>query len=369
MDTLGLSKPLYKIAGAGLLGIVLLFAFDASLFRTNFYRLLLEPDSSTGVFELTLEKERRAQKVHGDNVVVTLGDSRFAYSPRLANAIASRTGLILRHAGIGGTELRSAYYMLRDLDPTRRRYRAAVLGVPNFLDEDDFIDPADDIRALHYVIERLRWTDILDFARSFHQVPLRWQAFRGSILKGIVLQQDVLAFLSHPSSRMKYVHLTRRGYEAWTYDFEETTTSMDGLEVDWYSGKTIFPPRLDEEQRRTVRAEVGKVNAPQTGRMAAYRRYWFGRIIDLYRDSPTKVIFVRLPRGPVPRPAGLARPAGSTIRELTALPNVIAIDEHAFESLERPELFKDGIHLNRAGIARFSPMLAEELERALKSGK
>jgi lysophospholipase L1-like esterase len=47
----------------------------------------------------------------------------------------------------------------------------------------------------------------------------------------------------------------------------------------------------------------------------------------------------------------------------------MAIDEHAFESLERPELFKDGIHLNRAGIARFSPMLAEELARALKTGK
>ena len=269
----------------------------------NFYRL-----SAGARFEhrrLRTDAGARAEgaksirRQHGGHTWAIRG---FAYSPKLSNAIASRTGLILRHAGIGGTELRSAYYMLRDLDPTRRRYRAVVLGVPNFLDEDDFVDPADDIRALHYVIERLRWTDILDFARSFHQVPLRWQAFRGSVLKGIVLQQDVLAFLSHPSARMKYVHLTRRGYEAWTYDFEETTTSMDGLEVDWYSGKTIFPPGLDEEQRRTVRAEVGKVNAPQTGRMAAYRRYWFGRIIDLYRDSPTKVIFVRLPRGPVPRP-------------------------------------------------------------------
>ncbi len=40
-------------------------------------------------------------------------------------------------------------------------------------------------------------------------------------------------------------------------------------------------------------------------------------------------------------------------------------DEHAFESLERPELFKDGIHLNRAGIALFSPMLAREISRML----
>jgi lysophospholipase L1-like esterase len=348
------------------LGVALLFALDAALFRSAFYRRLLEPDSSTGVFELTLERERRAQKAYGDNMAVTLGDSRFAYSPKLSNAITARTGLILRHAGIGGTEWRSAYYMLRDLDPTRRRYRAVVLGVPDFLDHDDFVDPADDLRTLHYVIERLRWTDVLDFAASFHQRPLQWQALRGSLLKGIVLQQDVLAFLSHPAERIRYTHQTHMGYEEWTYDFEEDATSMAGLQVDWHSGKAVFPEGFREEQRITVRAELSKLNAPQTGRMAAYRREWFGRIIDLYRGSRTKVIFVRLPRGPVPRPDELAKPAGSTILDLAASrPNVLAAPEHAFDSLERPELFKDGIHLNRAGIARFSPMVAEEIGRLL----
>jgi hypothetical protein len=40
-------------------------------------------------------------------------------------------------------------------------------------------------------------------------------------------------------------------------------------------------------------------------------------------------------------------------------------NEHAFDSLERPELFKDALHLNRAGIAEFSPMLADEVSRLL----
>jgi hypothetical protein len=44
---------------------------------------------------------------------------------------------------------------------------------------------------------------------------------------------------------------------------------------------------------------------------------------------------------------------------------VLLADEHAFESLERPEIFKDGMHLNREGIAQFSVMLAHEIARVL----
>jgi lysophospholipase L1-like esterase len=107
--------------------------------------------------------------------------------------------------------------------------------------------------------------------------------------------------------------------------------------------------------------------APQTGRLAAFRRAWYGRIFDRYRGSRTKIVFVRLPRGPIPRPDGLVRKKSSTIREFASRPNVLLCDEHAFDSLEHPELFRDGMHLNRAGVARFSPMLAEDTSRMLGS--
>jgi hypothetical protein len=358
-------SSLRAAVAAVLLSVVLLFVFDGLLFRTAFYRKLLQPDSTTGIFELVLQRELQAQKVNGPNLVVTLGDSRFAYAPRLANELTAKTGLVFRHAGIGGTEIRSWYYMLRDLDRTRRRYRAIVIGVANLSDEDTFFDPADDIRTLHYVIERLRWTDALDFAASFRSPSLKRQAFRGSILKGTVLQRDIYEFLSNPAARIRYVKQTRRGFDFWTYNYQETTDSMEGLRVDWRAKEAVFPPHVNEEQRRTVESEMG-FNTEQTGDTAVYRRRWFGRIVDLYNGSPTRIIFVRLPRGPIPRPEDMAPKTTSAIRELAASrPNVTVIEEHAFDSLEHPELFRDGIHLNRAGIARFSPMLAEEVGRIL----
>jgi hypothetical protein len=341
-----------------------LFGLDGLLFRTPFYPSILEPDSSAGVFELTLWREQQAQTQNGDNMVVTLGDSRFAYSPMLANEETAKTGYVFRQAGVAGTDVRSWYYMLRDLDPTAWRYRAVVFGVTDYDDEDEYFTPDDDIRALHYAIARLRWSDVLEFAQSFHSRKLQWEALRGASLKGIVLQSDILAFLSHPKKRIEYAQLSRLKYDQWTYGYIESPRSMAGLQIDWSTWTVTFPAEFDQDQRDTVNMSRP---APQTGRLAAFRRAWFGRIFDHYRGSRTKIIFVRLPRGPIPRPDNLVRKKSSTIREFASLPNVLLCDEHAFDSLERPELCRDGLHLNRDGIARFSPMLAEEIGRMLGS--
>ena len=50
----------------------------------------------------------------------------------------------------------------------------------------------------------------------------------------------------------------------------------------------------------------------------------------------------------------------SSIREFAARPGVLLVDEHAFDSLERPELFKDAFHLNNAGC---SPIVRDAWHR------
>lgn len=350
---------------ACLLAVAGALALDALAFRTSWYLSNLEPDSSTGLFELILAREQDAQKRYGGNMVVTLGDSRFAYAPRLSNEVSAQTGYIFRHAGVAGSDARAWYYMMRDLDPTRRRYRAVVIGMNDYDDEDEFSNPNDDIRALHYVIARLRLSDVLEFARSYDSPALRWEAFRDGIWKGTVFQADMLAFLSHPKFRLGKVAFDRHGFEEWTYGYVETPRSMEGLQIDWKTRTAVFPTGLDADQIDTVKNALLRDPAPQTGRVAAFRRHWLGKIIDYYRGTPTKVVFLRLARGPFVRPDNLVHKLSSSIREFAARPNVLRVPEHAFDSLEHPELFRDAIHLNRAGIARFSPMMAMEVGRLL----
>ncbi len=218
LDPSRVSVRARSVALACLLAVVGLFALDGLLFRTGLYTSWLEPDSSSGLFELTLRRERQAQAKNGDNMVLTLGDSRFAFYPRVCNQLTAETGYVFRSAGLAGSDLRVWYYMLRDLDPTRQRYRAIVFGVTDYDDEDEGYNPFEDPRSLHYMITSLRWTDASEIAQSYRTPSLKWLAFRSALLKGFILQADIQAFLSHPVKRIKYVELCRRGFPQWTYE-------------------------------------------------------------------------------------------------------------------------------------------------------
>ncbi|MEO8592469.1 MAG: hypothetical protein ABI759_04035 [Candidatus Solibacter sp.] len=346
-------------------GLAGLFSLDAAIFRSGLYTSILEPESSAGTFELILRRERNAQPWYGKNLVVTLGDSRFAYYPRVANEHTAETGLAFRQAGVAGTDARTWYYMLRDLDPTHDRYKAVVIGVDDYDDEDGAYDIGDDLATLHYVAGRLRWTDVAPFTLSFSDPAARFQALRGSLFKGTVFQRDLLAFLSHPQKRLANVEFVNGGYEEWTYGYHETTQNVVGLKIDWERFTAEFPPGNDQLRDEVARFILYRPY-PQTGRRAAFRRKWFGQLLDYYSGSPTMVVFVRLPRGPQPRPENLVRKVTHTIRDFGARPGVVLANEHAFESLEHPELFRDGFHLNDEGCTRLSEMLAREISGLLK---
>ncbi len=345
------------LALGGVLGL------DALLFRTRWYVSVIEPESTTGIFERILYTEQQAQTANGDNLVLTLGDSRFAYYPRVASR--QPTGLVFRQAGVAGTDVRAWYYMLRDLDPTRRRYRAIVLGVDDYDDEDGVYDIGDDLATLHYVAARLRWIDVLDFPRLFDDPTARWKAFRGSLFKGTVFQRDFTEFLNNPRKRIRWARFVRQNYERWAHDFVESRKNVAGLQIDWNNLTAIVPPG-NEALREQLDQFVLYKPRPQTGKRAAFRRRWFGRLLDCYRDSPTRIVFVRLPRGPIPRPEGMVEKKGSSIREFASRPRTLLANEHLFDALETPELFKDAFHLNDAGCERLFVLLAREVGRLLR---
>jgi hypothetical protein len=211
----------------------------------------------------------------------------------------------------------------------------------------------------------LRLTDIFDFASSFRTLPHQFEVFRGSLFKGMIYQRDLHEFLLNPKKRIELVRFIHQGWQGWTYNFVEEDRSLKGLRIDWATRTIASPADLKPEQRQVIENVLLRPVAPQTGRLARYRRKWFGRIIDRYRDSPTRIVFVRLARGPVPRPDNLVEKRRGVIHEFASRPNVLLCDEHAFESLEHPELYKDALHLNREGSERFSPMLVEEVRRVL----
>jgi len=346
-----------------LASVVAFFAMEGAVFHTGLYPWILNPDSSTGDLETILRDELERPK--DGPQVLGIGDSRMLLLPRLSNQHTPETGYTFGNIATAGATPRAWYYMLRDTDPTARLYRAIVIAVESYDDADTWGDDNDDEADLSYVIARLRLSDLWDFSRSYDDPDLRWKAARGILFKGLVYKRDVEDLLHHPRYRVQIAKLAHRDSFAWHYNYTGLTESLLGFHADWATMTLSAPAGADPARVSILSARLMRALPPETGGHSRYMKHWLGKIYELYRGSPTRLIFLRLPRGGFVRPDQPRYNPHSSVRDLAAEPNVTLIDEHFFDSLEKPELFADDLHLNGPGMAPFSLMITQEVSRIL----
>jgi hypothetical protein len=336
-------------------------AVEGLVFRSGWYNRFLEPDSSTGSVELQMYWLNRFRP-HGLAETLVVGDSRIAegFSSQDANKLPSVKGKrAFWSAGMAGTSPRVWYYMIRDADPTRRRFENIVLAIGNYADQDQYDSQADRIIDLNFAIGRLRLTDVWDFASSFKTPQFRREAIFGGLLKGTVFRQDLQALFQGIDRRVSRANATREYGLDWYNGYDGLNHSVAGLTADWEKRTLHLPPGLNESLRSSIMGSLMPTLPPQTGDTTRYRMRWLGRIVDLYRHSPTRVVFVQLPRAPLPQPP--SRQPATFIEWARRQPNVAVIEAATFQYLESPEFFADGLHLNRAGRTAFSTAFAERM--------
>lgn len=346
-----------------MLAVATLFAADSALFRSGWYIRLLEPDSSTATIERIIDAERAKQSKPARYQVVAVGDSRMGFFVRYANERNTGAGFRFGALSMGGALPRCWPYILRAVDPDANRYAAIILPLNDYDDIDTGETLAERLSDLNYLNGQLRLADLPEFAGSFVEWPSRWQAARAILFKGFAFKKDVQEFLQAPRERLKKRSVYKE-WEQWVYNYKGESRSLAGLEIDRKNKKATIPEGVPADVGELIKGLMLADPAPQDGTMAAYRRRWLGKIVERYRGSRTRLIFIRLPRGPIP-PEPRAPNPESTVRRFAALPNVTVLDEHFFDSLEKPELFMDPMHLNGPGIERFSIMLSDEVRRLL----
>jgi hypothetical protein len=358
-----------KVAVSVAAGVLLLLALDAAVFRSGLYASYIEPDSIAGTVQLTLLRERKHQQEWKEPLVLTMGDSRMNYSPKVANEHCASQGLPFRltHGGVAGSNPRVWHYLLREIDPTSRRYAAIVIPVDDYDDEDSFQDYSSYPLDAKYLSLLLRWEDMPEFPLSYTIDKYRQEAWRTCLLKGPVMQPDVYAFLKNPSKRLADVKAIRDWWPNGSYDFLEAERDLRGLSVDFQAHTAQYPAWADANFKATVETVLLRPAAPQTGQLAAYRRKWFGKILERYQASPTKILFLRQPRAPFIRPTQWVQKKSHSVRDLAAPPKVQLSNENLFDDLERPEYFRDALHMNRAGSLEFSRRLADEVAQRLRN--
>jgi len=267
---------------------------------------------------------------------------------------------------LGGTTPRVWYYQLRAADPTCRRFAAIVIALDKYPDADWFAEFEDRTTDQSYLVMRLGLGDCVNFAASMRTMLLRQRALFGCLFRGVILRPDVQAFLAHPVKRVQDATDWRNNGLGYTSGYEGKTDSLRGLTVDW-RGRTIhFPEGISDSIRANVNSFVLPEPVPNTGALARYRKRWLGGILESYKDSPTRLIFLQLPRAPLIQP-GIETTQGF-VDSLPPTPQVKVLPAETFVDLERPELFADGLHLNREGRLVFSARVAGQVDAILTQG-
>jgi hypothetical protein len=350
-----------------LAGAVLCLLLDALVFRTRFYTRILDPHTSTGSFEFALSSE--AAREYWARPVLVLGNSIIVqgFSPRLANWSQLARGYQFSSVAVPATWERCWYYLLRDLDPERKRYSVIVVPVESYddrdLHEEDFADHIIDAR---FLAVRLKISDVPEFAASFRSLEGRLEAARLTLFKGLVYRNDLLAFLEHPRDRIAEVKSYRR-YGDWeTYLYDGLDRSLAGLSVDWNKGTISLPGWLSANEKQIIKDYFLEPVPPQRGYLGEYRRRWLGRIVERYQGTGTRILIMRMPFNALARRYAPGATGRSAVRDLASRPGVYLLDEHSFDEFERPELFADLHHLNAAGRARFSTTFARLFAEALR---
>ncbi|MBV8117021.1 MAG: hypothetical protein JOZ01_03545, partial [Candidatus Eremiobacteraeota bacterium] len=184
-------------AGATLVAAAIAFVVINGLaFYGALYRAVLDPASTTGAFESAVAR-LSAVPANRTRDVLVLGDSRIysGLDPAVASAAAGGR-LRFLDGSVPGTTPRCWFFLTRAVDPNADRYRAIVIPLDTYGDDDSAIGSIDgDFRELdlHYIVFRVRPTDIRKLAESFGDRRAQLNIAASIALRGPLLREDVQA--------------------------------------------------------------------------------------------------------------------------------------------------------------------------------
>lgn len=355
------------------LGIAIFLGFDIAVFRSGFYAQWVDPGSRSGAVLHALEMPTHAPA--GQRMIIMLGDSRVneGFSQNLANEIAAGTGWTFVNSAVPSSTPRAWYYLLREI--LRRGHRPAVLAVMQHSYHDNDMENLSnrrlDIGLVHNI---LGLGDLLDFPASFTSEEARIDAARAILLAGLYYKSDVANLLPRLHKRWRDVSAwRRRGFEFLT-GHQGLSPSLEGLRFDMASGALEMPPSVPPPVQamlgryaQTLRETKGR--PADNAFSAAYRAVWLDRISELCTAYGIRLVFFRVPRGPLHFLAEADEEASGALARLRDAGLARLLPAGQFDELEQPALFADELHLNAAGRRPFSRELSTAILAVLQGSE
>ena len=345
-----------------LLGLTLFACLDGAIFHTGLYTSILAPVSFAGRMVM-LTKAEKQRVSSGRKEVLVVGDSRIAegFSAAVADQLGSEGGLKFESLAEPASSIEIWHYILREVDPTARRYSAIV--IPYGYGHDRRTQAA----KISMAGPLLRYGDCFDFPFGFERWSDRYRAFTACIFRGSAFQADVVDLLENPIARVKSIQLARSAVRSRT-TYEGHEGDIAGTRYDPVTGQLSFPSRLTEAQREAIRRSLTPPTEAERALLIKFQRYWLRKILERYSGSSTAIVLMPAPRGPFGGFSGFSMAYDTFFGGITTdNKSVFSLPEHMFDFIEAPQYYFDGYHLNAKGRQKFTEIMVAELVRRLQS--
>jgi len=345
-----------------LLGVATFVLLDAVIFHSGLYVSILAPDSYAGRVAENIRTEKQ-RATSGLKEVLVLGDSRIAeaFSTALADELGSPVGVKFVNFAAPGASANTWYYMVREVDPSARRYWAII--IPHGIAYE--FTSADPLR-ISMTGPLLRYGDCLDFASGFRTWSSWFKAFTACILRGSAYQEDLPNLIEHPIERITSlqneslrVH-ARMEYRGRDYD-------LIGSSYNPNTGELTFSPKFTEARKEEILRTMIHPSQAETAFSFKLQHDWIPRIVNRYSNSPTRIVLTPVPRGPFRELPSFSAPRQFVFSGVAPGKPVFWIPDETFDFLEKPDFYFDLFHLNTKGRQKFTESMVAELINKLQS--
>jgi hypothetical protein len=344
----------------------LFFVLDNALFRNGFYTSLILPlTRSDKVARFDLREKHRAPSAKRE--VLLTGDSKmeFGFNQTMFDSENGNSPIQLRKAAMGGTNVKTWYYLLKDIDPNHDRYAAIVIPVRSFKVLPAHDDPENDFGTGQDLVPAVHVSDWPDFLSSFSNLSVRdrvrTQLYFSSHGTGIGFFVHGSQILTRIATGGKVKMLIQGGP---VESVQSMVLSPDGRRIE------AFPAHFDifmqRESSMYFEQSPLEVTEKLTQENFDFQYRWLTRIIGMYGKSPTKIIFVRIPNSPFPLPAETPLPDAPDLRDrLPKARNVVYLSEDPYRLLYDRRYFYDLLHLNSSGGKVFTRQITTDVFQVL----
>lgn len=359
-----------------LASLAFFFLCDSLIFRSGLYSNLLGGNTLAGTLHYQMIREQARSRSAAPSVLV-MGNSQFehGFDFRAFDHAYPNPGFKLYRMDTPSTGLVVWYFTLKHIDPKQNKYNLIIIPLDDYQPEAFHGDYDNNNLNARFIAPFINLDDWLELTYSMESLKERGDALKLAALTSRNFSVDLQDLLLNPPKRIK----SRKDILEHLAEWRQYTDNFGlgvykDLKFDALGKLENCPTGYENGVCQAISKNLStKFTEKEKLQIAIHNRnfyqQWITKIIDLYADSKTKLLFIKMPDLLASYPNLYRMTDKGTLMDLVPRGrNITFLAEDYFTDLSKPEYMHDLRHLGKPGRDIFTKKMGNYLVQFMTAG-